>query len=286
VTKETETVVVDQEEAAPEASQDELTAREGGWLPREEWVEAGNDASKWKTPELFNEFGSLEKRIGQMDRAIGRYKEDRKKTDEAIKKLAEHTVKQVQMQRELVLKDLKLKRREALRENDHETAEAIEDEMDKVKDQAREDAVAATDEVTTTKTETKQVSVEVDEWLADSGNAWYKTQPELKQEADSYFDYLMSKGIPIADALKKVTANVKKEHPQHFKTQKQKAKTTEGGDEHRSGDSKVSKQSKVHINSVDQSVKNMAKEMSRQNPKAYPTAQSYVDALASEGFFN
>lgn len=48
-----------EEQNEPQLSPDEDKARSGGWRPKEDWVEAGNDADDWKSAKSFNEYGDL-----------------------------------------------------------------------------------------------------------------------------------------------------------------------------------------------------------------------------------
>lgn len=273
-------------EGAPEASQDELVAREGGWLPKEDWVAAGKDPGKWKTPELFNEFGSLEKRIGQMDRAIGRYKKQSEEDAKAVKKLVEHTVKAVKLEREKTLRELKAQKAQALRNDEHEAVVEIDEAIAQVKEQAKEDAADAVAQGKDATDAAQKGSPVVAAWLANPENNWYKNE-ELRSVADEEFDYRIYKGDTVEQALAKVEAKVKREFPQSFKKAGSKGKTTEGGDDNRTGATKQNGvKGKYSIKSVDEMTRKFAKEMSASNPKAYPTPQAYIDAMAEDGYFN
>lgn len=259
-----------------------------GHLSYNEWVEQGNDPKDYKGEHVFQQVGDLMKRIDKMDKAIGRYKENEKRFDQSIKKLAEVTTKQIAQERERVLAELKLKQKAARRNDDHDLADEIAEEIAEVKSQAKKAEADAKDTVDEATERHQEVVRVANEWMQDPENKWYKLQPktdierEMKEEADYAFLRALDRGASPEEALETAVRRVKREFPQEFKA-KPKSKVSEGGDDNTQGKVNQSQRGKVSIKSIPTEYQSMAKEMSRMNPKAYPTPQAYVDAMVATG---
>ena len=54
----------------PEYSSAEQAAMEQGWLPKEDWEEAGRDPDEWRSAREFNDRGEFFKTIHQQKREM------------------------------------------------------------------------------------------------------------------------------------------------------------------------------------------------------------------------
>lgn len=257
------------------------------------WVAAGKDPKEWKSKQVFDEIGSLRKRVEQMDKAIGRYKQTEKKFDETIKKLAEATTKQVKADRERLIADLKAQQKEARRNDDHDKADDLAEEISDIKLKGKEQDAEVLEVVDEAQEQQKEIVRATTEWMSQPENKWYKNankrktdaDHELGEEADYAFVRALQRGKSPEEALEAATRRVQKEFPEHFKSKSGsgKSKISESGDDNKQGNIKPNTKGKVPLKSIPTEFQKIAKEMSNMNPKAYPSAQDYVDAMVASG---
>jgi hypothetical protein len=125
--KEAEQEVGDKEEVV-EPSDVELQAMDQGWVSKEEWEESGRDPNEWRPAKEFVERGELYKSLHQTKR-------DLKQTQAALTSLQQHHQYVFEKAHAKALDDLKREKRAAVREEEHELAEQIDEEIDRLKEE-------------------------------------------------------------------------------------------------------------------------------------------------------
>ena len=103
----------------------EDTAREGGWVAKEEWVESGKDGDAWVTAGEFNRRGEL----------LGFIKNQNKKLAamaQTVSDLNQHNAKLEEIRLAEKESQLKAARREAIEEGDTAAVDAIDKPLEEV----------------------------------------------------------------------------------------------------------------------------------------------------------
>ena len=209
-----------------EPSATELAAQVQGWVPEEEWVESGREASDWRPAKEFLDRGELFKTIHSTKR-------DLKQTQAALTALQKHQQFMFDKGYQKALTDLKKEKRLAIKNEDFERLEAIEEEIEEVTEQHQE-----------AKQEMAQVAVGAQvsgphpdfvDW--QSRNQWYSNDSDLREFADAsgliYFN--KNPGISPQEVLKYVETSVRKKFPEKFGVKKAAPNAVAGVD--RSGTS-------------------------------------------------
>lgn len=205
-----EEVVEKKEEIVEEVprSDIELEAMDQGWLPKEEWEESGRDPSEWRSAKEFKERGEFFKTIHQLKR------ENRQNTA-ALDSMKKHHQFVFDQAYRRAKAELRKERREALRADDVDTAEAVDEQIEKLDE-----------EYQTQKAELVKIPVDVqtppefDAWRARNG--WYDGDEDLRDFADAIGMVYTRKnpGIPPERVLKHVETEVKKKFPEKFGVRK------------------------------------------------------------------
>ena len=206
-------IVVDKVEADPievEVSPVETQAREQGWVSKEEWVESGRSEDEWRPAKEFVDRGELYKSIHQVKREL-------KQEKQAREALSKHHTYVFEMAYQKAKKDLQLERRAAVRNEDIDAVEAIEDEMSRLDEehaQARQALVAQQAAAV------QGPPPEFQAWV--DRNTWYQADNELRIFADAYGNAMAQNrpGIQPAEVLKAVEQEVRKRFPEKFGTKR------------------------------------------------------------------
>ena len=202
IEEESEEVEVEETESE-EMSESERQARESGWKPKDEWE---GDPDEWVSSGEFNRRGELLRKIHNQNRQL-------KQLDDVVTTLAKQQKQIFEAGYAKAERELKSQLREANKEGDDATAEAIEERMEALKKQREEDLKAVDVKVTPSQ---PQVAPEFEGWV--QRNQWFIKNPALRAYAENI-------GIAHAEKNKEksnseiyqyVTDEVKKRFPEEF----------------------------------------------------------------------
>jgi hypothetical protein len=196
-----------QEEVVPtpvEVSPVETEARDQGWVSKEEWVESGRSETDWKTAKDFIKDGEFIKTISGLKR-------EQKQTQAALDALQRHHKFVFEKAHAKAVEDLKLERRAALRADDIDAVEAIEEKMQEVNTEYQRAAHAMAQEQA-------QIRVGPPQELVDfvHRNPWYQNDPDLRDEADALGFIYLNKGGEKSGMLAHVERKIKAKFPEKF----------------------------------------------------------------------
>ena len=212
VEEESEVEEVVEDEEPEEMSESERSARESGWKPKDEW---DGDPEEWVSAGEFNRRGELLRKIHNQNRQL-------KQLDDVVTTLAKQQKQIFEAGYAKAERELKSQLREANKEGDDATAEAIEERMEALKKQREEDIKAVDVKVAP---QQAAVAPEFESWV--QRNQWFIKDPALRAYAEK---------VGIAHAEKNpaksnseiyqyVTDEVKKRFPEEFGMTAPKKKT-------------------------------------------------------------
>lgn len=124
----------------------EEKALNDGWQPKEEWVESGKDPEEWVSAREFNRAGELMSRITQQGRRIGTLEQQLQKAQSAIVASDGITQKLIQDAVDRTKRSLQKERREAMKDEDFETVDRIDNELDELRDATTSATTSSQDE--------------------------------------------------------------------------------------------------------------------------------------------
>jgi hypothetical protein len=213
--------------AAPTA-EEELALTEG-WVPKQDWVKQGKNPDEWRPAKEFNERGEL---FGE----IKNLKNDLKKQNQVFKALLEHHKNVAEAAKREAIAELQAQRRAALKDNDVETAMAIDDRLDKVRE-----APLVVPNIQAPAVEVEpEPSAYFKQW--SKVNRWYqlKGDDEASRHADVIGQMFKQKHPDATDRelLEHVEEKVAKRYPELFenKARKEPADVNSGGERRSSGE--------------------------------------------------
>lgn len=204
-----EVVVEEKEEALEEkevkVSPTETSARESGWVPKEDWIKQGKDPEAWRSAREF-----LER--GEFFEEIHRLKDNNKKTGAAFKALVEHHKKVYETAVKEAIAKLKAEKKEALENHELDRVYEIDEELDRVREKKMDlpELEVPDEPVGPTPTFKKWHRV----------NSWYELSGD--DEASRFADMAGLKyrqkhpEAPEADFLEHVEAQVARRFPEVF----------------------------------------------------------------------
>jgi len=175
-----------------------------GWLPKEQWVEAGNDPDEWRTAREFKERGEFFQTIHQLKR-------ENRSQSAALDSMKRHHQFVFDKAYRKAQADLRKERREAIREEDVDRVEKIEEELEQLNTEYQ------IQKADMSKVElTPQQAPELAAFVAR--NTWYETDSELRDEADAVGLVFANRnpGSGPNMILKHVEDTIKKRHPEKF----------------------------------------------------------------------
>lgn len=176
------------EKAKPAIKSAEDTAREGGWKPQEEW---DGDPAEWRSAELFNERGIW---IGKHKQQEQRLRDIETNFDARLTNVTKlHNVALETQKKALILK-----RDDAIDLADKETANKIQDDIDKL--QPAEEVAAVIPG--------KQA---VDDW--NTANTWISGPTPKAAYARAQFQAYEGQGLGVEQAIASMEADVAREFP-------------------------------------------------------------------------
>lgn len=186
---------------APVLSDVEQRATELGWVPKEEYT---GDPQRWKSAEVFLALDEPIKRIESQSKEL-------KAVRKALEAMQEHYSKVRETEYTRAIKDLKNARKQALVDGDIDKFEALEDQIDSFKEQAKEIK------------QTAQISIEPEpvvnpefqSWI--NKNPWYESYKHMAAFADDVGMKLHAQGVSRNEILRRVEEEVRKEFPNKFR---------------------------------------------------------------------
>jgi hypothetical protein len=190
---------------APEPTPVELEAMEQGWVPKEDWEEGGRDPDEWRTAKEFVDRGKLYKTIHQTNREL-------KQTQATLEALRKHHQFVFEKAHKQAVDDLKREKRAAIRNEDLEAAEAIEQELDELKENHQKEKEILQREQA--QAQAQGPNPEFQAWL--DGNTWYVEDSELREFADATALIYMQRnqGAAPQTVLKHVESSVRRKFPE------------------------------------------------------------------------
>lgn len=185
-----------EEQNEPQSSPDEDKARSGGWRPKDEWVEAGNDADDWKSVKSFNEYGDLISSIKAQKRDL----DDSKSSFDSR---LDNVNKMHKAQLESQMATLKAKQLSHVENADVDSYNASQKEID--------DLQSASNQVVDKPTHNPDQDT-LNKWNAS--NAWVNEVGSAKAtHAKSEFVRFNNAGYSVAESIEKMEQSVKTSFP-------------------------------------------------------------------------
>lgn len=146
----------------------EQEARSMGWRPLEEW---SGDKAKWRSATEFVDRASFFKKIEAQNRVIN-------EQNKALKNLAKLQSQIAKNEREKVLKELQNQKREALREQEFDVADKLDEEIIAIRSAPEPNfEVPDVSEASSAEDANEQLA------LFKSRNEWFEQDPELTELA-------------------------------------------------------------------------------------------------------
>lgn len=163
-----------------------------GWVPKEDfdgdpekWVEAGEFIRRG---ELFRKIESQSKELKDVKKALG--------------ELAKHNSKIREIEYQRALDALKAEKRIALSEGDSDRVVDLDDKIDLVKTQQRQDQQQAVQQAVP-----QEIHPEFRNWMGRNG--WYETTPSMRGWADARGIELANEGRSPSEVLQTLEKEVK-----------------------------------------------------------------------------
>lgn len=184
----------------------ELQAMEQGWLPKDQWIAQGNNPDDWRSAKEFIERGELYKAIHQT-------KSELKQLKAAHAALRQHHQHVFEMAYKRALDELKAQKRAAMRDENFEAVEAIEEQIEQLRAQHEREKQQLQVQVN------PEVTAPHPEFVAwKARNTWYDTDPELRDFADAIglVYYNRNPGLSPSQVLEYVERQVKTKFPDKF----------------------------------------------------------------------
>lgn len=250
----------------------ETEARSMGWKPIEEWQ---GPKEKWRQASEFVDRASFFKKIEAQNRVIHQQ-------NQALKSLGELQSKIAKNEREKVLKELNQQKREALREQEFDKADELDEEIIAIRSSPEPKFDVPDVQLATHDQENP------DEVLAEfkARNEWFEKDAELTELAETLAGgYVIrarqaNKQPTAREVFEYVEKKVREIHkkpkagPDPVMTNKTTTRNTEN----------VKGKSKFTLRDLDDEQRTIAKRFVEAG--AFKNVQEYVDVLAEAGEFN
>ena len=198
-------------EVVVELSPIEVQASEQGWVPKDQWVEAGNDPNDWRPAKEFVDRGELYKTIHSTRREL-------KQAQAGLSALQKHHQYVFEKAHRQAINDLRTERRLAVREDDFDRVEQIENQIDEIQDAHEKEKQTLANEQAVVAQAGPHPDFQV--WV--DRNSWYMSDPELQEFADVVGIVYAKKNPNVAPAvvLKHIEDKVRKQFPDKFGVKK------------------------------------------------------------------
>jgi hypothetical protein len=169
-----------------------------GWVPKDEFE---GDAEKWVDAGEFL-------RRGELFRKIETQSKEMKEMRKALGELAKHNSKIREVEYERALQTLKAEKKAALNEGDADKVVDIDDRIDLVKAQQRQEAATAVQQVS------QEIHPELKNWI--NRNGWYETTASMRGWADARGVELAQEGKSPSEVLVALEKEVKTRFSEKF----------------------------------------------------------------------
>ena len=191
----------------------EQTARDQGWVSKEEWVAEGKDADAWRPAKEFVDRGELYKSIHSTKREL-------KQTQAALTALQKHHTFVFEKAQKQALEELKREKRQAIKNEDFQKLEEVEEKLDELTEQHQAEKQAFEQEQAQVAVAQGSPYPDFVAWTEQ--NTWYKDDEELREYADfKGIKYTQKNpGVPPQEVLDYVAKQVKKQFPEKFGVKK------------------------------------------------------------------
>lgn len=195
-----------------EPTEAENLASSFGWQPKEEWVAAGKDPEDWRSAKEFNERGELYQSLHSTKR-------DLKQTQATLTALQRHHQFVFEKAHQQAVDELKRDKRLAMRDQDLEAVEAIDDAIESKQKEFQAAQMALVQEQRAAAV-AAQPHPEFQAWVGR--NQWYQSNTEMKDDADAFGVVFMQKNPTASPAqvLQYVEGRVRKQYADQFKVRK------------------------------------------------------------------
>lgn len=207
----------------PQYTEVEQEAMDQGWLPKDQWEESGKDPNEWRSAKEFKERGEFFSTIHQLKR-------DNRSLTAGLDSMKKHHQYVFDQAYRKAQADLRKERRLALKDEDIDRVEELENEMEKLNTEYGKQ-----------KQDLEKIEVQpqaAPELSAFVGrNPWYETDSELRDEADAVGLVFANRnpGTRPDVILKHVEDTIKKRHPDKFGTKRAAPNAVAGVDRTRFG---------------------------------------------------
>ena len=190
------------EQAAPDPV--EVEAMEQGWLPKDQWVEAGKNPDEHRSAKEFKERGELFKTIHQNKREL-------QKTQQALTTLQRHHQFVFEKAHQQALADLKREKRQAMKDEDLGKVAELDEAIEARQEQFAEEKAQLAPAV-----QPAAVPQEFTDWVGR--NDWYERDEDLREFADATGIVYAGKnpGLAPSAVLRHVEEKVRKQFPEKF----------------------------------------------------------------------
>lgn len=170
-----------------------------GWVPKEEFE---GDAEKWVDAGEFIRRGELFRKIESQSKEL-------KDVRKALAELAKHNSKIREVEYQRALDALKQEKKNALSEGDADRVVDLDEKIDLVKTQQRQDQQASAREVVP-----QEMHPELKNWI--NRNGWYETTSSMRGWADARGVELAQEGKSPNEVLTALEKEVKTRFPEKF----------------------------------------------------------------------
>jgi hypothetical protein len=204
-------------------SEIEQEAQQEGWMPKEDWIEAGHDPKQWRPADVWKDRGEFFKTINSLKQELQLTKRQVQGAFIQGQKMAEAVYNQQ-------LSELKSARREAMANQDIETVEKIEEKMDELKSKQNAPAPQVPQQA-----QNLPVPQEFNDFV--DRNPWYNKDPILHYAADGIgYEFLRVNPNASPETLYRfVERKMKEKFPEIASTRKMPPSPNESGNTLRGG---------------------------------------------------
>lgn len=248
--------VTTEEVASETPSQDDRTAeqlqedeaRTQGWVPQEEWIEQGKDALQWRKASDFIDRGSFFSKISSLNKKIDELSEDKSYSNKIIKELYDQNKKIQENSYNQAMKDLRQEVRSARKEEEYDKADALEDQMEELRDNKPQ--FEELPEEKSPKTEQETLNEFYDNWANSPENSWYLKDQVVQDSFNGVFQRISRTRPELSpeQRLEQATAEIKQTFPDKFRTG---APSPVVGRTGKTGNGKVDDKKKIDYNRED-----------------------------------
>jgi len=159
-----------------EYTAEEQRAMDGGWLPLEDWVAAGNDEAEWRSAREFNDRGELLGSIKTLNKRL-------EQSEKALRGFAKHHEGVFAAAHKKALEDLRAHRKLAIKEGDLELADEINDEIEREKEEFQSTQKEMKPVAQTATPQNADVA-QVQAWA--KRNEWYGKDEDMREAANGF----------------------------------------------------------------------------------------------------